>query len=153
MDPSVWGKHGWIFLHSVTMAYPDFPSENDKQNYKNFFNLLTVVLPCSVCREHLKQYINETPIEKYLSCKKKLVEWLIYIHNQTNKSLGKPILSYQEVIEIYKKLYNEKETKIDIKKENIPKKVSNLNYIVIAIILGIIIIALFIWKKKSVLFV
>jgi len=153
MDPSVWGKHGWIFLHSVTMAYPDNPSENDKQNYKSFFHLVSLVLPCNVCREHLKQYMNEIPIDKYLTCKKKLVEWLITIHNKTNQSLGKPILSYQEVIEIYKKLYNENETKIDSKNENIPKKVNNFYYILFAIILGIIVIALFIWKKKSVLFV
>jgi len=152
MDPNVWGKHGWIFLHSITMAYPDKPTEYDKNNYKHFFHLLMFVLPCEVCREHFKQYISEIPIDNALTCKKKLVEWLINIHNKTNESLGKPVLNYNDVIDIYKNLYNEKNIEKNIEKKT-PTTVQNNYYIVIAIILGIILISIFIWKKKNVLFV
>jgi polyphosphate kinase len=31
MRPEVWGPHGWIFLHSVTMNYSDHPSKDDKK--------------------------------------------------------------------------------------------------------------------------
>jgi hypothetical protein len=152
MDPNVWGKHGWIFLHSITMAYPDKPSEKDKLNYKNFFHLLMFVLPCDVCREHFKQYISEIPIDNALHSKKKLVEWLINIHNKTNESLGKPVLNYIDVIDIYKNLYSESEkNEKNIEKKN--NKNENNYYSLIAIILGIILISIFIWKKKNVLFV
>lgn len=153
MDPNVWGKHGWIFLHSITMAYPEKPTQNDKVNYKNFFELLSNVLPCDVCREHFKQYINEIPIDNALVNKKKLVEWLINLHNKTNESLGKPVLNYSEVIDIYKNLYSntEKNVKNDEKKK--PVKNENNYYVLIAIILGIILISIFIWKKRNVLFV
>jgi hypothetical protein len=152
MDPNVWGKHGWIFLHSVTMAYPEKPTEMDKQNYKSFFDLVSIVLPCDVCRKNLRQHMSEIPIKNALSNKKGLVQWLINIHNKTNESLGKPILTYSNVIDIYKKMYNENEVKHEQKIQESVKNENNY-YTLIAIILGIIIISLFIWKKKSVLFV
>ena len=154
MDPNVWGKHGWIFLHSITMAYPEKPTENDKVNYKTFFQLLSNVLPCDVCREHFKQYIYEIPIDNALVNKKKLVEWLINIHNKTNESLGKSVLNYNDVIDIYKNLYSEsaKNVKNDEKKKPVKNEKNNY-YVLIAIILGIILISIFIWKKRNVLFV
>ena len=156
MDPQIWGKHGWIFLHSVTLAYPDEPTENDKQNYRTFFNILPMILPCSACRQNLNNHMEKVSLEQALTNKKSLVKWLIAVHNETNTTLGKPILSYEEVIAIYKQLYSQSKTdKLELftntqKANNYP---NNIYYISFAIILGIIIIALFIWKKKSVLFV
>ena len=41
MDPRIWGPPAWTFLHSVTLAYPDNPTETDRTNYKKFFNSST----------------------------------------------------------------------------------------------------------------
>ena len=38
MNPEVWGPPAWTFLHSITLAYPDNPSDIDKSNYENFFS-------------------------------------------------------------------------------------------------------------------
>ena len=81
MEPQVWGPHGWFFLHSVTMAYPEKPTKKDKEDYFIFFNTLTKVLPCEVCRKHFKQHMAEIPIEPALQSRQTLVEWLIKIHN------------------------------------------------------------------------
>ena len=151
MDPQIWGKHGWIFLHSVTLAYPDEPTENDKQNYRAFFNILPKILPCSACRQNLNKHMEKISLEQALINKKSLVKWLIAIHNETNITLGKPIISYDEFITIYKQLYNDcKKDKIELFTNNNSKK--NIYYISLAIILVIIFISLFIWKKKNVLF-
>jgi hypothetical protein len=161
MDPQIWGKHGWIFLHSVTLAYPDDPTENDKQNYRTFFNTLPFILPCAACRQNLDKHMGKVSLDQALTNKKSLVKWLIAIHNETNITLGKPILSYDEVIAIYKQLYSQSKTnKIELftntlnanNSKNTDNNQTNIYYISFAIILGIIIIALFIWKKKSVLF-
>ena len=37
MEPKVWGPGAWLFLHSITMNYPENPSETEKMYYKNFF--------------------------------------------------------------------------------------------------------------------
>ena len=37
MDPKIWGPPGWFFIHSVTLVYPDNPTETEKNNFKRFF--------------------------------------------------------------------------------------------------------------------
>ena len=39
IKPSIWGPHGWKFLHYVSLGYPDSPSYEDKSNYKQFYPL------------------------------------------------------------------------------------------------------------------
>lgn len=151
MDPKIWGRHGWIFLHSITMAYPDKPTEIDKQNFKTFFHMLSAVLPCDVCGKNLRQHMAEIPIENALSTKRELVEWLINIHNKTNITLGKPKKTYEDVIKLYKQMYSNFSTKNPEILETFVEKESNWTQV--SIILGIIIISIFIWNKRSVLFV
>jgi hypothetical protein len=57
MDPNVWGKHMWASIHFIALAYPDAPTEENKNTYYSFFTNLYKVLPCHKCREHL----NYTP--------------------------------------------------------------------------------------------
>ena len=61
MDPSIWGKHGWKFIHFVAQGYPDKPSQEQKLQYKNFFNSIQYVLPCSFCRDHYTQNLINNP--------------------------------------------------------------------------------------------
>ena len=35
MLPEIWGKHGWNFLHLITMGYPDNPTEDEKRQYRS----------------------------------------------------------------------------------------------------------------------
>ena len=106
MEPNIWGKHAWVFLHSISMNYPDKPSISDKKNYKDFFENLKFILPCEVCKKHYSQHIHKNPIENALKSKNDLVEWVINVHNQVNISLNKPTMTFDQVIEYYKKLYN-----------------------------------------------
>jgi hypothetical protein len=89
MDTRFWGPDGWKLLHSITVGYPDKPSEIEKETYRLFFNCLKHVLPCIYCRRSYTGYIGELPVEGYLDNKKKLVEWLYLIHNRVNDKLRK----------------------------------------------------------------
>ena len=102
MNPKFWGPHGWIFLHAVTMNYPKNPTNHDKHVYANFFKSLQKVLPCEKCCVHYSQNIQEYPIEPALESRDSLVRWLIKIHNEVNEDLGKPLYTYDQVIEEYK---------------------------------------------------
>lgn len=149
MEPQIWGKHAWIFLHSITMTYPENPSNEDKKIYKNFFESLDNVLPCVICKVNYKKHRNNVPIDNFLHSRRSLVEWLINIHNQTNVMNNKPTIEYDEVINNFKKLYK----KDNIKSEEIIKTpiqpTSNLNnsnlYLCIIMIL-LIIIAILVWN-------
>lgn len=111
MDPKVWGSHGWLFLHTITLNYPDEPTRFDKQNYKNFFENLSNVLPCDICSNHYKQNIRKYPIQ--LDSKESLTKWLHNIHNLVNIKNGKDEFSYDDFINKYSDLYS------DNKKEKI----------------------------------
>jgi hypothetical protein len=163
MEPNIWGKHAWIFLHSVSMNYPDNPTNDDRKNYKNFFENLRFILPCEVCKKHYSKHIQSKPIEHSLHSKKKLVEWVIEVHNQVNISLNKPTMSYDQVIDLYKKIYNNSTYSDKIKinldnNENILMNNSNLNTdntsnnylennIIIIIIITIAILLFILWKN------
>ncbi len=133
LNPSVWGRHAWIFLHSITINYPECPTHEDKQNIKNFFMILPTVLPCLKCRDHLNKNYHKHPLtEKVLCDKDALIKWLIDVHNEINKQSGKKELSYDEVLKQYYDMYNN-------------KSISNKNYIFmfgLALALVIIIVIL-----------
>ena len=163
MEPNIWGKHAWIFLHSVSMNYPDNPTNDDRKNYKNFFENLRFILPCEVCKKHYSKHIQGKPIEHSLHSKKKLVEWVIEVHNQVNISLNKPTMSYDQVIDLYKKIYNnntyfekikvksDNDNNILINNHNLNTKNTSNNYlesnIIIIIIITTAILLFILWKN------
>ena len=110
MDPEIWGPPAWIFLHSITLNYPNNPTIYDKQYYKNFFINLHHILPCEWCSKNYIHHLKKYPIDNYLNTKKNLVQWLINVHNEINKIFNKKTIDYTEFITIYKKIYNKKNT-------------------------------------------
>ena len=104
MNPKIWGPHFWFVLHIITFNYPKNPTAHDKQAYRDFFTSIKDILPCYNCKKHYAKNINKYPITPNLDNKKQLVTWLINIHNQVNKDLGKETYTLKEVLEIYKNL-------------------------------------------------
>jgi hypothetical protein len=121
MNQNIWGSHMWFSLHTITFNYPLNPTQEDINNYKNFFINLKHVIPCSICKKNYIRHLNELPIDNVLNSKKKLVYWLIDMHNMVNGEIGKKIWSYDEVIKKYEQVYNKKiilDSKLDSKLES-----------------------------------
>ena len=108
MDPNIWGPTAWLFLHTITFNYPNNPTNNDKLNYKNFFYLLSDIIPCNYCKHNFKIHMKKLPIEDALNNKNSLVKWLFNIHNLTNKHLNKNIFTYKQFISKYKTIFQKK---------------------------------------------
>lgn len=104
MNPKLWGPNFWYILHIVTFSYPKNPTENDKNSYRDFFNILRYILPCDDCKKHYTKYITQYPITPHLDSKANLIKWLIQIHNFVNISLGKPTYEPSEVLTLYSNL-------------------------------------------------
>ena len=143
MNPEVWGPPAWTFLHSVTLAYPDNPSDVDKSNYENFFNILQPILPCAKCSQNYLKHLQEDPISNHLDSKKSLVNWLINVHNKVNKINNKRELTYNEVMNHYKLLYNGDLTNVPINKST-----NSTNTILIIIFILLIIGLIYVYVKK-----
>ncbi|AYV77943.1 MAG: disulfide thiol oxidoreductase, Erv1 / Alr family [Edafosvirus sp.] len=137
MHTKYWASHGWIYLHAVTVNYPENPTQEDKTRVKNFF--LNLTLPCDDCQGKYATHINNNPItDEVVDSRANLVKWLILIHNEVNKSLGSPEVPYNDVIKKFKKQYdidiskllNNESIKIkNIVPNNIPTKKNMRGYI------------------------
>lgn len=115
MVTGIWGKVGWIYLHSVAHGYPVNPEDFDQEkgyiigttrsNYHNFFILIGDTLPCKFCRDSYKKFIAENPIR--LNSRLELTKWLWEIHNMVNKKLGK---KYNSTDVSFENIYNKYES-------------------------------------------
>lgn len=124
IDPELWGKHGWFFLHYTSLGYPKKPSLEDKKYYRQFIESLAYILPCESCRNHFHQNLKYYNMSDVLSSRKNIFEFFVDMHNKVNKKNKKRLYTYEEVYKYFDS---------QIKKE---KKV--FNYIGFIIILLII---------------
>lgn len=86
-NPRIWGPHFWFILRCVVHNYPMAPTSADKQHMENFFYELQFALPCEKCKYTFKQHYNKFPINKYLTDRQKLIEWLDLMYEETNRSI------------------------------------------------------------------
>ncbi len=101
MDPKIWGPFFWYVLHIISFNYPLNPSYADKRIYHDFYVNLKDLIPCSNCQKHFRQHLHSNPITPALDSRSDLVKWVIQMHNLVNISLGKPIMTVEEVIAAY----------------------------------------------------
>jgi hypothetical protein len=104
MPPEVWGPIFWATFHLTSMAYPEQPTYAEKRAAKEFFNAMTHLLPCPVCREHYREILAAMPIDSWLDNRASLTEWVWTLHNRVNVRLGKRELSQAEFVERYKEM-------------------------------------------------
>lgn len=135
MQPEIWGKHAWNFIHLVAMGYPDNPTDEDKENYRTFIYSLKNILPCEKCRLNFSSHISQYPLtNEVLSSKTNFLQWTIDLHNIVNFNTGKQMLQYDEALACINQLTKSNNTK-------------NYFLILTIIIVVVLIILLIIWKK------
>ena len=131
INQKLWGPSAWNFIHYTALAYPDNPSEEDKENYKNFYYSLRNTLPCPKCSNNYIKNIQELPIDNSLNSKEDLFRWTVDIHNMVNNELGKENMNYEQAFQHY------------IKKDELNTK----NICIIAAIILLILLILYLIKK------
>jgi hypothetical protein len=117
MLTKVWGPHLWIALHTITFGYPIEPNEEQKKNYKAYFQSLGYVLPCKFCRDSYQEYIKTSPTEitdEVFKNRANLTKWLYDLHERVNKKLG---ITYGVTFDDIVKKYESYRAKCDPKQE------------------------------------
>lgn len=146
-NTNIWGPSAWKFLHTITFNYPIYPTNHDKNIYKNFFINLGLILPCNICQYNYNIHLEKYPIERYLSSKEDLVKWLINIHNEVNKLHNKPVKKFDDVITYYTNLYNNNNNNNN-KNNNVNSDYNFFLGFIIIIIISVIIYSLYIKNVK-----
>lgn len=97
IHPKVWGRQAWIFLHCIIRAYPDKPTQSDKETYKSFFTSLKNILPCQRCRGHYSIDLAWRPLtDNVLANKENLLKWWVALRNDENTHIGKSAKTIEE---------------------------------------------------------
>ncbi len=86
MSANKWGPAFWFTLHATAFGYPTEPTKEDISKYKNFYNSLADVIPCSVCRKHFNEMINKDfkLTDEILKNREALIKWTYDIHDYVN---------------------------------------------------------------------
>ncbi len=87
-----WGPIYWKFIHGLV-----------KHNYKKqhhdrivfIMNSLAFLLPCSICRSNYLLKLIHSPVPQEQS-QQTMQRWLVDLHNNVNRDLGKPLWSYRQ---------------------------------------------------------
>ena len=95
-DPRYWGSRFWFVMHTVAYFFPDAPTTTEMEDAKRFYEYLRSLLPCPGCAAHYAELLRTHPVERAISSRMALIEWVILIHNEVNRKLGKPIVSVEE---------------------------------------------------------
>lgn len=138
MLPDIWGRDMWNSIHRIAYDYPDNPTEEDKEHYRQYYLSLQYVLPCAKCRLNYRKHLAEVPLtDEVLANRHNLLEWTINIHNRVNQSLGKPILSYKEAMEKIVDLCQ-------------PHKSNRMLYLLLVVLAVIMLVLIYyFWRKKA----
>jgi len=95
-----WGRHMWNYIHSITIV--NYLSEQDNLRFsKNIYDyLFTLKFLCNKCQQEYEDELLKIDINS-LSKPMYLFEWSWNLHNKINNILNKPIITYEEALEIH----------------------------------------------------
>ena len=104
-----WGPAGWTYLHTVTFAYPEHPTDENKVIMCRFLHAFAGVIPCMRCRIDFTHILNESidpdcttaHQNRFLQSRDALTRLLVDIHNTVNKKLNKKPVVYENVVKMY----------------------------------------------------
>jgi len=81
------GPPTWETLHLFAAAYK--PSPENAKAFKMFVYSLMYLFPCDICKVHLRQNLENLPIDPYLDSNHNLYFWTYTLHDIVNVSVNK----------------------------------------------------------------
>jgi len=106
LNPQIWGKHYWFFLHTVAYKYPLSPNEVTKRKYYDLISNFPIFIPDEDISNHFARLLDKYPITPYLVSRESFIRWVWFIHNKINRMLNKDEIDLYESIDKYMEQYN-----------------------------------------------
>jgi hypothetical protein len=132
-----WGPAAWNFLFtSIIGRYPikitkSIEDLEIKENFKNLFLSLPIILPCIFCRNSFKEFLKALPLEPFLVGRIELMYWLYLMKDKVNKKLiCQETICYNEEKKRLKQLFYNKQISKDIYYKQI-KQFKSENFVTI----------------------
>ena len=80
--PARWGAGAWRFLHYLTLAMPDRPTQTQQRRMAFLMRSLGGLLACDVCRRHWREMLRQHPPQA--ESRAAIVTWLSKAHARVN---------------------------------------------------------------------
>ncbi|KAJ3980787.1 ERV/ALR sulfhydryl oxidase domain-containing protein [Lentinula detonsa] len=82
------GRATWKLLHTMTLRYPEDPSNDERAALNSYFHLLSRLYPCGECATEFQALLKKFPPQT--SSRRAASLWLCAVHNTVNHRLHKP---------------------------------------------------------------
>ncbi|KAL0579637.1 hypothetical protein V5O48_002409 [Marasmius crinis-equi] len=93
------GRATWKLLHTMTLRYPEKPTEDQRSALDSYFHLFSRLYPCGECAAEFQALLEEFPPQT--SSRRSASLWLCHVHNQVNARLKKPMFDCAHLDETY----------------------------------------------------
>jgi hypothetical protein len=104
IPPETWGPFFWNTIHIAALGYPAEPSHGHKKAAKEFFESLSFLIPCPICRDHYTEHVKKYPITPHLDRRADLFRWTLLLHNEVSLSLKKKQFTEEETLDYLRRL-------------------------------------------------
>ena len=79
--------------------FPDKPTTDESDALKSYIYLFARLYPCGECAQHFQTIIEKFPPQT--SSRSTAAAWACHVHNEVNKSKGKPIFDCGNIGDFY----------------------------------------------------
>lgn len=93
------GRAAWKLFHTTMARFPDQPSEEESQALKSYLYLFARLYPCGECASHFQKILKKFPPQT--SSRSTAASWGCRVHNEVNKSKGKPLFDCANIGGLY----------------------------------------------------
>ena len=95
MSKNVWGPPTWQLLHCMVVKAKDTMTPPQIQELKRMIERIVANLPCPICSTHAKSYF-KTNHFTHVDNLDKLRYFMFVFHNNVNKRVNKPLITFEE---------------------------------------------------------
>lgn len=95
-----WGRPIWTFFHLLAHKVKDSDFAAIRLELLNTIFSICTVLPCPVCSEHAKRYLQSINFNN-IRTKQEMKVMICNFHNEVNKRKGYPIFNAEQLDETY----------------------------------------------------
>ncbi|KIK61164.1 hypothetical protein GYMLUDRAFT_43244 [Collybiopsis luxurians FD-317 M1] len=81
------GRATWKLLHTMTLRYPENPTNDEREALDSYFHLFSRLYPCGECASEFQALLKKFPPQT--SSRRAASLWLCAVHNEVNHRLGK----------------------------------------------------------------
>lgn len=91
-----WGEPTWYLFHTLSVKIKDAEFLRVRQDLLNNIYSICVNLPCPICADHAKEYLNAINFNT-IQTKEDFQRLLYHFHNSVNERKGYPMFPWEEV--------------------------------------------------------